>query len=118
MPSLLIVDDEADACRNLSDIPVDLGCRVDTVYDAIEAIEKLQTTQYDVTVLDFMMPGMDGVALYEKMREQCPETVAVLATAFPNHPRADEGLKAGIRDVISKPVEISRLMRLVGQGGR
>lgn len=109
LPSLLIVDDEADACRNLSDIFSDLGYQVDMAHDGREALERVGASHYDLAVLDLMMPDMDGVELYRKIKQSSPETVAILATAFPNHPRADQAIKAGLWKILSKPVDLSQL---------
>lgn len=109
LPSLLIVDDEADACRNLSDIFVDLGYQVDTANDGFEALERMQSAHYDLAVLDLMMPGMDGIELCREMKLRSPETVAVLATAYPNHPRVDQALKSGLWKILSKPVDLTQL---------
>jgi len=109
VPSLLIVDDEADACRNLSDIFADLGYQVDTANDGLEALERMQAAHYDVAVLDLMMPGMDGIELYHEIKQRSPETVAVLATAYPNHPRVDQALKSGLWKILAKPVDLTQL---------
>jgi CheY-like chemotaxis protein len=114
-PSLLVVDDEVDTCRNLSDIFTDLGYRVDTAHDGPSALEKVRATRHDVAVLDLMMPGMDGLALYHEIRRVRPEVVAVLATAYPNHPRAEEGLKAGVWRLVPKPVELPHLLALLDE---
>ena len=66
-PSLLVVDDEVDTCQNLSDIFTDLGYRVETAFDGAAALEKVRRARYDVAVLDLMMPGMDGLALYNEI---------------------------------------------------
>jgi len=73
-PSLLIVEDEEDACRNLSDIFSDLGYRVDTASDGREPLERLHFDRYDLAVLDLMMPTMDGVEFYGDIKRQSPET--------------------------------------------
>lgn len=109
LPSLLIVDDEVDACRNLSDIFSDMGYHVDMAHDGREALERVRSSHYDFAVLDLMMPGMDGIELYCEIKQRSPETVAVLATAFPNHPRADQAIKAGLLKILSKPVDLSQL---------
>jgi len=114
-PSLLIVDDEADACRNLSDVFADLGYQVDTANDGFEALDRMRTAHHDMAVLDLMMPGMDGIALYGEMKQRSPETVAVLATAYPNHPRVDQGLKSGLWKILSKPVDLAQLALLLGE---
>jgi CheY-like chemotaxis protein len=114
-PSLLVVDDEVDTCRNLSDIFTDLGYRVDTAHDGPSALEKVRAARHDVAVLDLMMPGMDGLALYQEIRRVRPEVVAVLATAYPNHPRAEEGLQAGVWRLVPKPVELPHLLALLDE---
>lgn len=113
--SILVVDDEVDTCRNLADIFADLGYQVATAHDGNAALEKLQSSRYDIVLLDLMMPGMDGVALYEEMKRQRPGMVAVLTTAFPNHPRAEESLKAGVWRIVPKPVDLTRLLRLLDE---
>jgi DNA-binding NtrC family response regulator len=112
---LLVVDDEVDTCRNYSDIFTDLGYQVDIAHDGESALEKVRQKPYAIAVLDLMMPGMDGLALYNEIKHMGPETVAVLVTAFPHHPRAEECLNAGIWRVISKPVELTQLLALVDE---
>ncbi len=114
-PSVLIVDDEVDTCRNLFDIFSDLGYRVDIAHDGLIALEKVRTARYDVALLDLMMPGMDGLALYHEIKRLRPETVAVLATAYPNHPRAEESLGAGVWRLVPKPVDLAHLLSLVDE---
>lgn len=114
-PTLLIVDDESDACRNLADIFTDMGYEVDTSHDGFEALERIRTSRYDAAVLDLMMPGMDGVELSLEIKQRSPETVAVLATAYPNHPRVDQAIKAGLWKILSKPVDLSQLASILDQ---
>jgi DNA-binding NtrC family response regulator len=113
--SLLVVDDEIDTCNNYRDIFSDLGYDVDIAHDGESALEKVCQKAYAVAVLDLMMPGMDGLALYNEVKRLRPETVAVLVTAFPHHPRAEECLSAGIWRVISKPVELTQLLALIDE---
>ena len=68
-PSILIVDDERDACLNLADIFTDLGYRVDIAHDGWSALELLQKRPYDVALLDLKMPGMDGLTLYRRIKK-------------------------------------------------
>jgi len=64
--SVLIVDDEADACANLRDILTDPRYRADTASNGQEAIEFVGRSAYDVTLFDLKMPGMDGITAYRK----------------------------------------------------
>ena len=51
-PSVLVVDDETDACRNLADIFSDLGYRVEIAHDGASAVEKVRRDRFDVAILD------------------------------------------------------------------
>jgi two-component system, NtrC family, response regulator HydG len=113
--SLLVVDDEIDTCCNYRDIFADLGYQVDMAHDGDSALAKVRQERYAVAVLDLIMPGMDGLALYSEIKRLRPETVAVLVTAFPHHPRSEESLSAGVWRVLSKPVELTQLLALVDE---
>jgi two-component system response regulator HydG len=66
---VLIVDDEVDSCRNLSDILTDLGFRVDCATEGKGALDLVRQRHYDVALLDLKMPGMDGLALYREIKK-------------------------------------------------
>jgi CheY-like chemotaxis protein len=112
-PSILVVDDEADTCRNLSDILTDLGYDVDTALDGFAALGLARKKCYDIALLDLKMPGMDGLALYRELRKLCAETVAIVVTAYASKATAEEALAAGAWNVLPKPVDFPRLMALV-----
>ena len=80
-PSILVVDDEVDTCRNLSDILTDLGYRVDVAHDGLTALELVRQKPYDVALLDLKMPGMDGLTLYREIKKVRAGTVAIVVTA-------------------------------------
>jgi DNA-binding NtrC family response regulator len=108
--SVLIVDDEADACANLRDILTDLGYRADTASNGQEAIEFVGRLAYDVTLLDLKMPGMDGVTAYRKIKRLCPETVAIVVSAFSGSELAETAIQEGASRVIAKPVDVPQLL--------
>ena len=113
--SILVVDDEADTCRNLSDILTDLGYQVDIAYDGYAALELAHKKRYDVALLDLKMPGMDGLTLYRELRKLCSETVAIVVTAYASKATAEEALAAGAWQVLAKPVDLERLLPLVDE---
>src|SRR5262249_50114668 len=114
-PSLLVVDDEVDTCRNLSDILTDLGYHVDIAHDGPSALDLVRQTPYDVALLDLRMPGMDGLTLYREIKKLRADTVAIVVTAYAGSGTADEALTAGAWQVLPKPVELPRLMGLVDE---
>ncbi len=112
-PTILVVDDEADTCRNLSDILTDLGYHVDTALDGFAALKLASKKCYDIALLDLKMPGMDGLTLYRELRKLCAGTVAIVVTAYASKATAEEALAAGAWHVLPKPVDLPRLMTLV-----
>ncbi|HWE37564.1 MAG TPA: response regulator [Isosphaeraceae bacterium] len=114
-PSILVVDDDTDICRNLTDILSDLGYRVDTAHDGPSALRLLERSHYDVALLDLKMPGMDGLELYREIKRRWAGTVALLVTAYATPATAAEALAAGAWKVVNKPVDFAGLMALVDE---
>jgi two-component system, NtrC family, response regulator HydG len=112
-PRILIVDDEADTCENLSDILSDIGYRVDTAHDGFAALELVKQNHYDIALLDLRMPGMDGLELYRRIREISAGTVAIVVTAYASSDTAQSVLSAGAWKIMPKPVNIGGLLGLV-----
>ena len=113
--SMLVVDDDEGTCLNLADIFSDLGYCVETALNGPMALEKVQRRCFEVALLDLMLPGMDGLLLYQAVHKLCHETVALLITGEPHHPRAAECLRAGMRCVIPKPLDIPPLASLLAE---
>ncbi|WP_406695617.1 response regulator [Singulisphaera sp. Ch08] len=114
-PRVLVVDDEQDTCRNLTDILTDLGYHVDWACDGESALEFVRRQPYDVALLDLKMPGMDGLTLYREIKKLRAETVAILVTAYASGATSEEALAAGAWQVVPKPVHLPRLLGLVDQ---
>jgi len=114
-PRILVVDDDPDICRNLSDILSDLGYHVDAAHDGPSALELVRRRPYDVALLDYKMPGMDGLTLYREIKKQRAGTVSLLVTAYASPATAAEALTAGAWKVVAKPVDFARLLGLVDE---
>lgn len=114
-PSILVVDDEVDTCRNLADILGDLGYQVDIAYDGLTALERVRQKAYDIALLDLKMPGMDGVTLYREIKRLRSGTVAIIVTAYASSDTAEEALTAGAWHILPKPVDFPKLLKLVDE---
>ena len=112
-PSILVVDDEVDTCRNLSDILTDLGYHVDIAHEGLTALEMVRQKPYDVALLDLKMPGMDGLTLYREIKKLRAGTVAIVVTAYAGGDTKAEALAAGAWQLLSKPVDFPRLLSFV-----
>src|SRR5215471_16700968 len=113
IPSILVVDDDADTCHNLSDILTDLGYRVDMANSGAAALDLVRRKPYDVALLDLKMPGMDGVTLYREIKKLRAGTVAIIVTAYASSKTAEEALSAGAWQILPKPVHLPKLLGLV-----
>jgi signal transduction histidine kinase len=107
MPQILLVDDDAALLQAL---PQALSLRVnnihvDTCDSAFEALEQILDHDYDAIVSDIKMPGMDGLALLEKIQELRPETPTLLITGHGEHDLAVQALRGGAYDFIQKPID-------------
>lgn len=117
---ILIVDDDEDILANLSDILRDLGYETDTAVcgeDAIGKVEQFCPNQteckYDLCLLDFKMPGIDGVELYEKILEFNPNLRAIMITAYAGDDGVQRAVDAGTWNVLRKPVDIKQLLGMI-----
>jgi CheY-like chemotaxis protein len=79
---IFCVDDDRDTCASLADILTDLGYRVDVAYDGTSALQLVDRNGYGLALLDYRMPGMDGLELYRRLLLLRPGLVAVFVTAF------------------------------------
>ncbi len=110
---ILLVDDDKDTCASMSDIFLDLDYTVDMAYDGPGALELSGRHQYHLALLDFNMPGMDGLELCRRLKKSQPSVVVLLITAFSSIATTGAAADAGVRCSLLKPVNFSVLMPLV-----
>ena len=117
---ILIVDDDEDILANLSDILSDVGYETETASCGEDAILKFESClpsnghpPYDLCLLDFKMPGIDGVELYQRMLQHDPRQRAIMVTAYAGEDGVERALKAGTWKVLHKPVNIGHLLDLI-----
>lgn len=106
---ILIVDDEHHIVQVLASLLRKQGYAVKTAYDAVAALDILQTDSFDAILSDIRMGGMDGLTFLRESQQRCPETPVVLMTAFASVQTATAGIRDGAYDYISKPFKISEL---------
>jgi DNA-binding NtrC family response regulator len=110
--SLLLVDDEQILRESLAEL---LSERYEVVAtaDGQEAYAKALERPFDLVLTDLRMPGMDGMALLERMKALAPQTPVVVMTAFGTVDNAVAAMRAGAADYVLKPVQFEDvLMRL------
>jgi DNA-binding NtrC family response regulator len=110
---LLLVDDEADFRETAADYFTRRGYRVTTAGDGEKAIEAIQRRRVDVAVLDVMMPGMTGLELLRRLREEDPHLRIIMLTGGATVPSAVEAMKLGAVDYVTKPIRLPDLDGLI-----
>ncbi|HEY8378952.1 MAG TPA: sigma 54-interacting transcriptional regulator, partial [Nannocystis sp.] len=107
---VLVVDDEASARTALSALLREEGYEVQTAADGYKALGRADLWQPDVVVTDVKMPGLGGLELIGKLREQYPDVAVVVMTAFGSVEGAVEALHLGADDYLSKPIDLAQLL--------
>jgi len=110
---ILIVDDERVVRDSLSRWFKEDGYRVGTAESAAEALKKMQTTSWDIILLDIKMPGMDGMELQKRIKEIDKNIVVIMITAYASVDTAVQALKEGAFDYVTKPIDPDYLSHLV-----
>jgi DNA-binding response OmpR family regulator len=107
---ILIVEDHPDAAANLGDYLAAFGHRVDFAGDGPTGLRLAQAGQFDVIVLDRMLPGLDGASLCRKLRQEAKVATPVLMlTAMDATDDRVAGLEAGADDYLVKPFAFPEL---------
>lgn len=107
---ILVVDDEESLRLTMKLKLKAAGFDVDIAEDGEAAIEKLKDQRFDAVLLDINMPRMSGIEALGIIRQQFPQTEAIMLTGFADFSTAIECLKNGARDYLVKPIDTTELI--------
>jgi len=107
---ILVVDDDKDLLRLLSLRLRSAGFRVVTAESGEQALAVLATAQPDLVITDLRMEGMDGMGLYEAIRERQPSLPVIILTAHGSIPEAVEATRRGVFGFMTKPFDGKELL--------
>ncbi len=113
--TILVADDQAANRELLEELLTPQGCKVVTVADGAAALEELTRAQFDLVLLDVMMPHLNGFAVCEKIKNN-PDTYlipVIMITALSDKHDRLEGIKVGADDFLSRPVDRTELLARV-----
>jgi CheY-like chemotaxis protein len=114
--SILIVEDDASIRRLVRTVLLRQGYEVEIASDGLEAIAKLALANYDVIILDLMMPNLDGFSFMTAMARDTPERLKrVIITSAASPAVINERLKGIPFDLLPKPFDIHELLSRVQQ---
>jgi len=112
-PQILIVDDEANVRKVLGAMLEQAGYLSLRADSAEQALELLRSQDPDLVLTDLRMPGMDGISLLTRVRQEFPEIPVVLLTAHGSVETAVDAMKRGAHDFLTKPFEKSHVLQVV-----
>ena len=110
---ILVVDDERTIVEALQAVLSDEGFEVDVAGDGESAWEQLDGGPYGLVILDLKLPEMDGLELFEKIREEELGCEVIIITGQGSVDSAVQAMRSGAYDYLTKPLETDRLKALV-----
>jgi len=118
---ILVVEDERKVANFLQQGLQEEGYEVEVAYDGEEGALNVQQKQFDLILLDILLPKKDGVTLVKEMRSQQIATPVLMLTAKSSIDNRVEGLDAGADDYLAKPFAfeelLARIRSLLRRGG-
>ena len=109
---ILIVDDDEGSREALEQILEDEH-HVHCVPDGLTALERVRTADYDIVLLDLVMPGIDGIETLTKIKEIDPTADVIMVSATDKAREATSSIKSGAYDYITKPFDTEAILTVV-----
>ena len=110
---ILVVDDELSMREFLSILLEREGYEVSVAGSSGDALRMMDSGLFDLVLSDVNMPGLSGIELLARIKEQSPETAVLMLTAFSTAEQAVEAMKLGAYDYIGKPFKNEEIKQLV-----
>lgn len=107
--SILVVDDERIVRESFLHWFRKYGCKTEAAASGLEALEKLERYPFDLLFVDIKMPGMDGLELLERVKQQYPDAIVIIITAYGSIDTAVKAMKMGASDYLLKPFQPDQL---------
>jgi two-component system response regulator RegA len=110
-PDILLVDDEVNFLNALSQRFEARGFKADAVTSGEEALEKVKGKNYNIVILDLVMPGMGGIEVLKNIKKNYPDLPVIILTGQGTTEKAVEAMKEGAMDYMEKPADIATLVQ-------
>ncbi|HET6756190.1 MAG TPA: response regulator transcription factor [Burkholderiales bacterium] len=111
--SVLVIEDEPEIANLVKLHLKDLGCQVKLAFDGIVGVAETEAKNYDLIILDLMLPGIDGLEVCRRLRAKSNYTPVLMLTAKSTEFDRVLGLEMGADDYLTKPFSIMELVARV-----
>ncbi|HUL29117.1 MAG TPA: formate/nitrite family transporter [Thermodesulfobacteriota bacterium] len=115
---MLIIDDEEIVLKSCRKIFEAEGFAVVTTANPQEGLKLVSESSFDVILVDWMMPGFDGMDVVEEIDKRSPNSAVVMISGYPSVGRATEAMKRGAMDYVSKPFRPEEITEVVKKAVR
>jgi excisionase family DNA binding protein len=110
---ILVIDDDKTIGSLFQEALSDTGYEIDVTQDSSRGLEIVENGNYDLVFLDLVMPGVDGAAVFERIRKIKPELPVTINTGYPDSELMARVMAIGPFGVIKKPFTGSDIMTAV-----
>jgi two-component system, sensor histidine kinase and response regulator len=114
--SILVIDDEPGIREGCKRALTPLGFFVDTAEDGEQGLSKIRSGNFELALIDVMMPGTSGIDLITLIHEHDPDVVCIIITGYATVELAVAAIKRGAYDFLTKPFTTDDLNLVVNQG--
>ncbi len=112
---VLVVDDEPMVGISLTNWLKEENYEVKAVCDGQSALDSFKDECWDIVLLDYKMPGMDGMQVLRQIKELAPQTVVLMMTAYASIANSVQAMKEGAFDYIVKPLDVEELSMMLNK---
>ncbi len=110
---ILIIDDDDNIRQVLQTILEDEGYLVETADTAKKAIEKAETSFYNLALIDVRLPDMEGIELLTKLRPTKPKMRKIIVTGYPTLQNAVSAVNSGADSYVLKPFDVEKILAII-----
>ncbi|MBL8527080.1 MAG: response regulator transcription factor [Burkholderiales bacterium] len=111
--NVLVIEDQQDIAELVELHLKDLNCRAKLAFDGIAGLAEAESGQYDLIILDLMLPGMDGLEVCKRVRARSRYTPILMLTSKSSELDRVLGLELGADDYLTKPFSVMELVARV-----
>ena len=109
MAKILVIENNAEVAGFIADGLGKAGHRVDIAGDGLQGLDMARAGDFDLLIVDVLMPGLDGLSLVRKLRREEDETMVMIVSQRGHTPQRIKGLEAGADDYLAKPFAFAEL---------
>ena len=111
--NVLLIEDEPILAKNICAYLLRYGYEVRIAYSAEAGLAELGAFRPDIVLLDFNLPGMNGLEALHRIRDIAPQMKVIMMTAFGSIDLAVKAMRAGACHFVTKPISVSKLRQIL-----